>query len=173
MTRALLLGALLGLVGVANAEPGDADAYAKHSTTLFLGNQWSPGPTVPIRVGADATLRFHRHHVAIEARLGFGGVGTLTGFASQFGGHFGASIGFAVSPARRIVLAPMLAYDVFGLWEQGGATFAVHYATVEVPLTIVIARHVVLEPYVQLGIARFHGATDPAIIFGPRIGIVF
>ena len=173
MTRALVIGALVALAGTAKADPPDADAMAERSRTLFLGNQWSPGPTVPIRVGVEAAMRWTLNHVAIEGRAGVGGAGTITGFASQFGGHLGASIGFAVSPARRIVLTPMLAYDVFGLWEQGGASFGVQFFTVEVPLSIVVYEHVVLEPYVQLGFARYHGATDPAIIFGPRIGIVF
>ena len=40
-------------------------------------------------------------------------------------------------------------------------------------LEIQTAQPADLEPIVQLGWARHHGATDPAIIFGPRIGIVF
>lgn len=173
MIRALVFGALLGLVGTANAEPPDAGGHARSSTTLYLASQWSPGPTVPIRIGIEAAVRSHHRHIALEGRFGVGGAGTVTGFASLFSGHVGASIGFAVSPARRLVLAPMLAYDAFGLWEEGGAMFAVHYLTVEVPLAILIHPGVVLEPFVQIGVARFHGANDPAIVFGPRVGIVF
>ncbi len=173
MTRVMVLAVLVALAHSAKADPPDAGDYAEHSTTLFLGNQWSPGPTVPIRVGIEAAMRWNLNHIAIEGRAGAGGAGTITGFASLFAGHLGASIGYAASPARRLVLTPMAAYDVFGMWEQGGAAFAVHYFTVEVPLTIIIDRHVVLEPVVQLGWVRHHGATDPTIIFGPRIGIVF
>ena len=43
--------------------------------------------------------------------------------------------------------------------------------SLEIPVSIRFER-VVLEPFVQLGFARYQGATDPVVVIGPRIGFV-
>lgn len=172
-TATLVIAWLVAALGSAAAdEAPSADRHAKGSATLYLGSMWSPGPTVPIRIGVEGALRLHAGHLAIETRFGAGGSGSVTAFSSLFGAHLGGSVGFAFALGNRLTFSPMIGYDVFGLWEKEGATFAVHYATLQLPLAILIARRVVLEPHVQLGFARFHGATDPVVIVGPRIGIV-
>ena len=172
MARAIVIGCLVGLVAVARAEDPLSDEHARSSTTLYLASAWSPGPTVPIRIGADGALRIHQWHIALEARLGIGGAGSLTGFGMQVAGHVGASLGVAVAAGERVVLSPMFAYDAFAIWEKGDGTSLVHYVTIEVPVSIILRRGVVLEPFAQVGIARYQGATDPVFVIGPRIGII-
>lgn len=175
MIRALLAGCLLGHLGTANAEdapPTPARGFARSSTTIYLSNTWSPGPTVPIRIGVDGALRAHRGLLALEARAGAGGAGSVTGLGGFGSGHLGGSIGSAIPFGRRVVITPMLAYDVFAEWERDGASLAVHYVTLQLPVSIVLDRGVVLEPFLQAGVARYQGATDPVIVIGPRIGIL-
>jgi hypothetical protein len=177
MVRALLV--VLVLAGTADAEDKTeheaedlATAYVNRSMTLYLANTWTPGPTVPVRIGVEGAIRMQRSKLAAEARIGVGGVASLNALGSEMHGHFGLGLGAALPLTSRLVLTPMVAYDVFGLWEKEGGSFAVHYVTAEIPLSIVF-ENVVLEPFLQLGIARFKGATDPAVIIGPRIGFVF
>lgn len=148
-----------------------SDAHARRSATLYLASAWSPGPTVPIRIGADVALRLHSR-IALEFRLGLGGAGSVVGLASQIAWHAGIGAGVALPIGSRVVLAPMLAYDYFGMRDASGRLFAVHEATVELPVAIVLARGAVLEPFVQVGMSRYSGATDWAVVVGPRIGLV-
>lgn len=173
MTRALVLGSVVAFAGVASADDTRiADAHADSSTTLFLGSMWSPGPTVPIRIGAEAALHVNYRHIALEARGGFGGAGTINGFGSQISWHLGAGAGVALATGKYVVISPMAAYDYFGTRDSDGTTVNVHYLTLELPAAIVLGRGVVLEMVAQLGMARYQGATDPAIVIGPRIGVV-
>lgn len=173
MVRALVACVLIGGASTARADEVTlASAHARHSTTLYLASAWTPGPSVPVRIGADAALRLHRGYFAVEARGGAGGVASVSALGSQFQGHLGLSVGGAFPVGERVVFAPMASYDVFGIWESQGARFAVHYVAFEVPVAIRFER-VVLEPFLQLGIARYQGATDPLVVIGPRIGLVF
>lgn len=182
MRRAVVVLGVLGVLGDAHGDPAlpsePADAppasrHARHSTTLYLSSAWSPDPTVPIRGGAEAAVRVHRRGYALEVRLGAGGAGSVVGLSGHFTGHTGASVGGAIAIGDHVVLAPMLAYDAFLEWEHRGADFVVHYITLELPVSIVFDRGVVLELLLQGGVAKYHGATDPAFILGPRIGIAF
>lgn len=173
MSRAIVIGCMVGLAAPANADESRARDHAQSSATLYLASTWSPSPTVPIRIGVDGAFRMHHNRLALEARVGLGGAGSVTAIGMQMAGHLGASVGFALTAGDRVVLSPMLAYDVFALWEHEGATVTVHYATIELPVAIVLDRGVVLEALAQLGLARYQGATDPAVVIGPRIGIVF
>ena len=98
-------------------------------------------------------------------------MGSVTALGSQLQGHIGIGVGAALPAGNRVVFSPMAAYDVFGVWESHGASFVIHYVSLEVPVSIRFER-VVLEPFVQLGFARYQGATDPVVVIGPRIGFV-
>ena len=170
----MVIGGMLGLAGVASADDASsARAHARSSTTVYLASPWSPGPTVPIRLGVEGAVRFHRGNFALEMRLGLGGAGSVTALSSRLAAHAGGSLGLALPVSGHVVIAPMLAYDWFAEWEHAGASFSVHYVTLEVPISIVLDRGVVIEPFVQAGVARFHGATDPVLVIGPRLGIAF
>lgn len=170
--RRIVIGCLVARLGVAHADDVSlAGAHARHSTTLYLATAWSPGPTVPIRIGAEAALRVQRR-IALELRIGAGGAGSVLGISSQLAWHGGLSAGVAVPIGSRVVLAPMVAYDYYGLRNADGRLFAVHEATVELPIAIVLARGAVLEPFVQAGLSRYSGSTDWTIVVGPRIGLV-
>jgi hypothetical protein len=188
MRRAVVVAGVLGLVGVVRADEqpparekargtargenaAPAPGHARHSTTLYLSTPWSPDPTVPIRGGADAAVRVHRRNVALEARLGAAGAGSVVGLSGHFAGHLGASLGGAIPISDHVVLAPMLAYDAYYEWEQRGAELWIHYITLELPIAIVLRRGVVLELLLQGGAAHYLGATDPAFVAGPRLGI--
>ena len=169
--RALVIGVVLTSIAVARPACADDATDTKDTTTLYLATAWSPGPTVPVRIGLDGALRLHRGYLAVETRLGLGGAASLTALGSQLQGHIGLGVGVALRANDRVTFAPMVAYDVYGIWERYGASFAIHYVSLEVPASISFGRDV-LEPYVQLGIARFQGATDPVVVVGPRIGFV-
>jgi hypothetical protein len=171
MFKAMTIVCLVGLAGVAAAD-GPAQAHARSSATLYLASPWSPGPMVPIRIGVEGALRIQHAHIALEARLGVGSAASIMAFSGQVSGHAGASLGLAFSAGERVVISPMVAYDVFSTWEDGNANVVVHYATLEVPVAIIIGPRVVLEPFLQVGVARFMGANDPVIVIGPRIGII-
>lgn len=173
MARARMVVVVLGLVGIASAdERPDARAHAQRSTTLYLSTPWAPGPTVPIRIGVEGVMRVHRGHLAMEARFGAGGAASVLGLGGQYAAHGGVGLGGALSLGERVVLAPMVGYDVFVEWEQYGGSVVVQYLTVEVPVAILLGRGVVLEPFVQVGVARYEGSDDPALVIGPRLGIV-
>lgn len=178
MVRAWLVAGVLMMAGTVAAEDEKptvdlATAYSNRAMTIYLTNTWTPGPTIPVRIGVEGAIRMNRGKLATEARAGLGGVASLNALGSELHGHFGLSIGAALPLGSRLVVTPMVGYDVFALWEKEGGSFAVHYVTAEIPLSILLYEHVVLEPFIQLGIARFQGATDPAVIIGPRIGLVF
>ena len=174
MTRELVLGILIGALGFANADDAaPSRELARKSTTLFLGTTWTPGPTVPIRIGAEAALRVQRAHLAFEVRFGAGGAGSLNALGSVFGGHVGGGLGAALPLGAHVVITPMFGYDVFAMFDVGGAAFLVHHVTFDLPLAIVLRRGVAIEVFTQAGVARYNGMTDPALVVGPRIGIVF
>jgi hypothetical protein len=170
MFNAITIVCLVGLAGVATAE-GPAKAHARSSATLYLSSPRGPGPIVPIRIGVEGALRIQHAHVALEARLGAGSAASIMAGASQASGHAGGSLGLAFSVGERVVISPMAAYDLFSTWD-GSGNVVVHYASLEVPIAIVIGRRVVLEPFLQVGVTRFMGTSDPLIVVGPRIGII-
>ncbi|MDB4957400.1 MAG: hypothetical protein JWO36_4969 [Myxococcales bacterium] len=187
MFNAITIVCLVGLAGVATADgpgvaaadgpavataDGLAKAHARSSATLYLASPWSPGPMVPIRIGVEGALRIHHSHFAVEARLGVGTAASIMAFTGQVSGHAGGALGLAFSAGERVVISPMVAYDVFSTWEDGNASVVIHYASLEVPVAIIIGRRVVLEPFLQVGVARFRGTNDPVIVIGPRIGII-
>ncbi|MDX2091124.1 MAG: hypothetical protein SFX73_24905 [Kofleriaceae bacterium] len=175
MVRALLAAGVLVVASTASAEDEVelARGYVDHSTTIYLANTWTPGPTIPVRIGLEGAARLTRSKLAFEARVGLGGVASLNALGSELHGHFGLSIGVALPLTNRLAMTPMVGYDVFALWEKEGGNFAVHYVMAEIPLSILVFEHVMIEPFIQLGIARFQGATDPAVVIGPRIGLTF
>jgi hypothetical protein len=173
MSSMHVLASLVAFAAVADADDGSlAQRHARSSATVYLTSAWSPGPTVPIRVGTDAAARLHARNLALELRLGVGSAATVAGLGSLVAGHAGASLGAGFALHRRLALAPMLAYDGFRMWQDGGTRITVHYATVIIPITIVLRRGVVLEPFIQAGIARYGGTSDPVLVVGPRIGVV-
>jgi hypothetical protein len=129
MTSVIVIAVGLARVGIANADDGPAPAHAQRSTTVYLSSVWSPGPTVPIRIGADGVVRTHRRGFALEARLGLGGAASVNGLGGQFAVHGGLAIGGALALGPRVVLAPMIAYDAFAEWEWYGAKVTVDYVT--------------------------------------------
>jgi hypothetical protein len=172
MTSVIVIAVGLALVGIASADDGPAPAHARRSTTVYLSSAWSPGPTVPIRIGADGVVRTHRRGFALEARLGLGGAASVVGLGGQFAVHGGLALGGAFALGRRVVVAPMIAYDAFAEWEWYGAKVTVDYVTLELPISIVLDRGVVIEPFVQAGFSSFRDVHDPVIVIGPRLGIV-
>lgn len=174
MTRAAAAVAVMGLAGAARADDGTpASEHARHSTTLYLSTTWSPDPTVSIRAGIDTALRLHRGHIALETRLGFGVAASPLGLGGHAIAHGGLSLGGAFSIGRHVTVAPMLAYDAFAEIERYGSDVWTQYATVALPVSLVLERRVVVELLVQAGVAHYLGATDPALVAGPRIGLVF
>jgi hypothetical protein len=164
---------LAALTAVATADNRSlAAGHARSSATLYLTGAWSPGPMVPIRVGTDAAVRLHASNLALEVRLGAGSAATVAGLGSLVAGHAGVSLGGSFALHNRVAVAPMFAYDGFRMWEPGDVEITVHYGTVLVPITIVLRRGVVLEPFVQVGLARFRGTSDPVLVIGPRLGVV-
>jgi hypothetical protein len=173
MTRALSVLIVVGVIRIASADDAPpSQELARHSTTLFLGTTWSPGPTVPIRVGGEAALRVQRARLAFEARFGAGGAGSVIAASSVFNWHVGAGLGVALTLGGHVVLTPLVGYDLFGMLDGGGARFAVHYFTLGLPVAIALRRGVVLEVFTQVGATRGTGIGDVAIVVGPRIGIV-
>lgn len=167
----VILGCVLGLAGTARADEANACAYAADSLTMFFASELSPLPTISGRVGVEGGVRLHRDHVAIEARLGVAGAFSATIGGLELGYRAGASIGYAFAVARRVALEPMAGYDVLVLSDE--TTTVIQRVTVELPVSIVLYPHVVLEPYGQLGLARSHGTSDLVLVVGPRLGVVF
>lgn len=174
MRCAAVAGVLLSLAGAAAADDtSPAREHARSSTTLYLSTTWSPAPTVPIRAGVDSALRLHHKGMAAEMRLGVGIAASALGLAAHGIAHGGFSLGGAFPLGSRVVVAPMLSLDAFVDLERFGRNVWVHYATIAMPLSIVFERGMVIELFVQAGYARYYGTTDPAIVAGPRIGLVF
>lgn len=172
--RCVVAVAIAALASTAHAD--DASPAREHvhsSATLFVGTTWSPGPTVPIRGGVDSALRLHARGLALEARLGIGIAASANGLSAHMTAHGGFSVGWALALGRHVVVAPMLAYDAFLEHEQYGGNTWVHEATIALPIGFVLERGVVIEAYLRGGVSHYYGSTDPAIVVGPRIGIVF
>lgn len=180
MRWAVVAGVVVGLASTADAEDAareDEDVapareHARRSATLYLGTTWAPGPTVPVRGGFDAAMRLQSRGFAVEARVGFGTAASSLGLSAHMTAHAGGSIGGVLALGRHVVLAPMLAYDGFLEYEHYGGRVWVHEATVALPVAIVLRRGVVLEAFVRAGFSRYYGATDHALVIGPRIGLV-
>ena len=170
-------GALVVLVATTSRADDldpDAAAYARRSTTVFLSTELVPLPTVSAHGATDVTLRFHRFGgLAFATRLGAAYAYSPLGGGDLLGVHTGLAVGYSFPLGRRLALTPMAAGDMFGYWESGGVVGLMALrATVEVPLSILVFPHVVLEPFIQIGIAAIRGTPDFAFVFGPRIGIV-
>jgi len=118
-------------------------------------------------------MRVHRKHIAIEGRLGAAFSFSAVANAGLYVARAGVSAGIALPISSRVAIMPMLAYDGFVLDQPRGieATI-VHRLTIELPVAILIYRHVALEPFVQAGLAWVNGGRDIALIVGPRISIV-
>lgn len=170
------LVALVALVQMASAEPydgGPARSFSRDSTTVFVASELAPLQTVAIRVEVDGGARWHRRSWALETRLGIGFSASGAANGTLLGLRAGASIGRSLPIACRIALTPMIAGDVFAYRESDAtSTFTIPRLTVELPVSIVLYPHVVLEPVLQLGVQWVSGARDVAIVVGPRIGIV-
>jgi len=155
-------------------DDGPARAYARRSTTVFVATELSPLPTVATRVELGAGLRLHRRGgLAVEVRLGgaFSASGVAGGYL--FGARAGVSAGHALAVTRRIVVTPMIAGDVFAYRQSGDASnLVIPRLTVELPVSVVIYPHVVIEPTVQLGVQWLDGSRDVAVVVAPRIGVV-
>lgn len=182
MRWAAVAGVVVGLTATANAEDATredatedvapAREHARRSATLYLGTTWAPGPSVPVRGGVDAALRLHGRGIAVEARVGVGSAASSLGLSAHVTAHAGASIGGALALGPHVVIAPMLAYDGFLEYEHYGGRVWVHEATFALPVAVVLRRGVVLEAVVRAGYSHYYGATDFALVVGPRIGLV-
>jgi hypothetical protein len=161
--------------GAAPAEAAPAPGGTRSATFLFAGTELSVLPTVPGRAAMDAAVRRHfAIGLALEARLG-----GLAGFSTDGGGallglRVGASAGWSFAIGRRVMITPMLAYDRFWIWgETAGDALVVQRTTLELPVTILLYPHVVLEPVVHVGVASIGGQSDLALVIVPRVGVVF
>lgn len=170
------LAVVAALAGAARAddEPPCACAYARHATLAFVATELSPLPDVGGHVDFEGGVRVHRGQLAIEARLGGAWSFSAAAGGDVFGARLGASVGWVVPLAHRFALVPMAGYDAFVLWESAGVShLLVHRATIEVPLSILLYPHAIVEPYVALGLQSLHGSRDVAFVFGPRVAIGF
>lgn len=168
--RAIAL--LVALARPAFAEPSPAQAYARDSTTVFVASELAPLQTVAMRIEVDGGARWHRRNWALEARLGLGFAASGAANGTLLGVRAGVSVGRSLPIACRVALTPMLAADVFAYRQSDAtSTFSIPRLTVELPLSIAIYPHVVLEPVVQVGVQWLGGARDVAVVVGPRIGI--
>lgn len=140
---------------------------------MFAAGEVTPLPTSSGSLGLAGGVRVHRRHIAIEGRLGGAFSFSAVANAGLFVGRGGVSAGIALPIGSRLAVMPMLAYDLFVLDQPRGidATL-VQRVTVEVPVAILIYRHVAIEPFVQAGLAWVNGGRDIAFIAGPRISIV-
>jgi hypothetical protein len=171
--RALVVVGLLAGAAHADDEPCACE-YARHATVAFVATELSPLPDVGGHVDFEGGARIHRGHLAIEARLGAAWSFSASSGGDVFGARIGASVGWVLPLAHRFAVVPMAGYDAFVLWESAGVTTQlVHRATVEVPLSILLYPHAIVEPYVAVGLQSLHGSRDLAFVFGPRVAIAF
>jgi hypothetical protein len=174
MNGRLLVVVAFALPAQARAEPSPAQAYARRSTTAFVASELMPLQTVATRVELDGGVRWHRNGYAVEARLGIGLSASGVANAYLFGGRAGASVGRSFPIACRVALTPMVAADVFAYRQVSAASvLTIPRLTVELPVSIVVYPHVVLEPVVQIGVQWVDGLRDIAFVVGPRVGIVW
>ena len=152
--------------------PPPASDYVARSWTLFAAGELTPLPTTSGAIGFAAGARLQRNHVAIEARLGGAFAFTAIANGAVSAGRAGISAGVAVPLGCRVALIPMLAYDGFLLEQPNGNAIFVHRATFELPVSVLLYRHVAVEPFVQAGFAWVRGGRDIAVVAGPRITIV-
>jgi hypothetical protein len=164
---------LVGLAGSAAAAT-PAEEHARRSTTLTLSTELSPLPSVAVRSELGGALRVIRRRVAVEGRVGFALAATTLGSGWIGGVHAGLAAGTSVPILGRLAVTPMLAYDVYSLWQNDDASaFVVQRVSLALPLTWTIYPHVVLEGVVEVGFAFVEDSSEFALVVGPRIGIVF
>ena len=144
------------------------------SLSIFTDAELTPQPTVPGRVDLAAGVRWHHRHLAIEGRAGGGAAFTARAGGYVLGARAGVSIGAALPLGRRVAIEPMLAYDLFALWQptSGSSSPIVQQIGIAAPLTILVFHHVAVEAFVELGLARYRGTNDLVVLAGPRIDIV-
>ena len=172
---AIVVTAIVTHPGGAHADPPrTACAYAAHSLTVFAETELAPLPTIAGRVDLEAGARWHHRWVAVEARAGGGTGFTTRGGGYMLGGRIGVSAGAALPLTPRLSVEPMLAYDLFVLWQPTSGSIAqvVHQVGVATPVTIQLYPHVAIEAFVELGLARYRGSSDLLIVAGPRLAVV-
>jgi hypothetical protein len=178
IVRGLVAAVLVGATGSSAADAPAADAppvasdYVARSWSVFGAGELTPLPTTSGALGLAAGARLHYRHLAIEARLGGAFAFTAIANGGVFAARAGVSAGIALPVGCRVALIPMLAYDAFLLDQPSGDAIVVHRATLELPVTILLFRHVAIEPFVQAGLAWISGGRDIAVVAGPRISIV-
>ncbi|MGE5181414.1 MAG: hypothetical protein ACM31C_05110 [Acidobacteriota bacterium] len=174
MTRALAIVALLAAIARADDPPPRADDYADDALVAFATTELSPLPEVGGRIDLEAVVRWHHAHLAVQGRAGGAWSFSATAGGDVFGARAGIAVGWVIPLSQRLAVVPMAGYDALALWESAGTSHElVHRFAIELPLSILVYRHVVLEPYGVLGIQSLRGSRDLAVAFGPRIGIVF
>jgi hypothetical protein len=152
----------------------DARAYAARSTTLSFAPALSPLPSVSARAELDASLRFVRWGgLVIEGRAGLGLAGSALGGGFLVGIHTGAAVGVALPLGRRAALVPSVGYDLFLYWQpDGAAAVTVQRTMLELAVSVPVFRHAVAELFVAGGAWFGQGASDLALVAGPRLGVV-
>ena len=170
------LAILVVLAGAAHAgdDAPDSEAYARDAVTAFATTELSPLPEIGGRIDLEAIVRWHHEHFALEGRAGGAWGFSPTAGGDVFGARAGVALGWVIPVHRRVALVPMASYDAFVLWESAGSSSEiVQRFAVELPISILVYRHVVVEPYGVLGLQSLRGSRDLAVAFGPRIGVVF
>jgi hypothetical protein len=159
----------------ADEEPTAARRYARGSKNLLFSTELSPLPSVTSHAELDATFRLVlRRGLVLQPRLGIG-----TAFSAVADGWIlafraGGAVGYAIPLGRRVALTPMVGYDFFLLWDNGSTRpLLVHRGALELPVTIVVFQHVLIEPFVLVGVASVNGSLDLAFALGPRLGVTF
>ncbi len=174
MTRALALVALLVATARADEPPPRADDYAADAVVAFATSELSPLPEVGGRIDLEGVVRWQHAHLAVQGRAGGAWSFSATAGGDVFGARAGIAVGWVIPISQRLAVVPMAGYDAFRLWESAGTTTElVHRFSIELPLSILVYRHVVVEPYGVLGVQSLRGSRDLAVALGPRIGIVF
>lgn len=156
-------------------EPTPARRQATRSTTLYVGSELSPLPTIGAVAGVEAAVRaVRRGGLTFEGRAGGAFAFSAVARGALYGVRGGGGAGWSLPITPRMLLAPMVQYDLFVLWDST-ATPAVdiHRLTGELSLSTVIYPHVVVDARVQVGAVWIDGNRDLALAIGPRIGVVF
>jgi len=175
-TALAVITCLLGSAPMAAAEvPGPARQHANGSTTLYVGSELAPLPTVGAITGVEATIRLIRlGGLTIDGRAGGALAFSAVARGALYGARAGVGAGWSVPITRRMLLAPMLEYDLFILWDSTATPAVdVHRLTGELTLSTLPYPHVVVDAVVAVGAAWVNGARDLALAIGPRIGVAF
>jgi hypothetical protein len=144
--------------------------HADRSTTLYFGSELSPLPSVTGDAALEATVRVVRWGgLAIQPRAGADASVSGAGNGTELGVRVGIGAGWSLAIGERVVVTPMIGYDLYVL----DRVLRVHRVALELPVSILVYPHVVVEPFLQIGRAWVGGTPDLAFAFGPRIGLVF